>query len=150
MVTPGATVNGAARCSKASVYSTVNWSLVVNTDSGIWAVSENGIACDAYAPAASAIGGVARWARKSDLEFVLNSNTLELRHEQYTSMALEKTLVDRCAKNPDFFQHFASSELTPSALAPGLAPTYRHGGIASGQVRVPRALREPLPLHERP
>src|SRR5262249_655604 len=25
-----------------------NWSLVLNTDSGVWAVSENGIACDAY------------------------------------------------------------------------------------------------------
>ncbi|HEV8325504.1 MAG TPA: hypothetical protein VG389_28100 [Myxococcota bacterium] len=116
-----------------------NWSLVLNTDSGVWAVSENGIACDAYAPEASAIPGLRGYARRMNEEVVLNSNTLELRNEQYTSMILEKTLVDRCKDNPDFYQHFPSSELTPTPLTPGLAPTYRHKAISSGEPRPAQA-----------
>jgi len=112
-----------------------NWSLVIHTDRGVWAVSENGIACDSYAPEASKIPGVRRFAANHGLEVVLNSNTLEGRNEQYTSMILEKALVDRCPDNPDFYQHVSSSELTASRLTPGLAPTYHHGGVSSGSVR---------------
>jgi hypothetical protein len=112
-----------------------NWSLLVNTDSGVWAVSENGIVCDAYAPAASSIPGLRRHARETGEEVILNSNTLEQRNDQYTSMILEKTLCDRCRDNPEFFQHFASSELTSSPLAPRLGPTYSHGAFSSGTVR---------------
>jgi hypothetical protein len=50
-------------------------------------------------------------------------------------MVLERTLVSRCRENPHFYQHFPSSELTPSPLTPGLAPTYRHRAITSGQPR---------------
>jgi len=38
---------------------------------------------------------------------------------------------------PELPQHFASSELVPHVLAPGLAPTYTHGAITFGEVRVP-------------
>lgn len=112
-----------------------NWSLVINTDRGVWAVSENGVACDSYAPEASRIPGLARFAAHNGLEVVLNSNTLEGRNEQYTSMILEKALVDRCPDNPAFYQHLSSSELTSSLLTPGLSPTYHHGGVNSGSVR---------------
>ncbi|MEO7329305.1 MAG: hypothetical protein ABI193_12045 [Minicystis sp.] len=112
-----------------------NWSLVVNTETGIWAVSENGIACDAYAPEMSAIPGVRRFAAQNGVEVILNSNTLEGRNEQYTSMVLEKCLVDRSPQNPSFYQHFASSELTAKAFLPGLKPTYHHGKITSGALR---------------
>ncbi|MFT3767023.1 MAG: hypothetical protein QM820_16115 [Minicystis sp.] len=112
-----------------------NWSLVVNTDNGIWAVSENGVAADAYAPEASKIPGLRKHARREGAEVVLNANTLEGRNEQYTSMVLEKSIVDRCRDNPDFCQHFSSSELTATPFTPGLSPTYRHGGIESGEIR---------------
>jgi hypothetical protein len=112
-----------------------NWSLVLNTESGVWAVSENGIAADSYAPEASAIPGLRRYAAREGVEVILNSNTLEGRNEQYTSMVLEKTLVDRSRKNPAFYQHQSSSELTATAFTPGLSPTLHHGGIESGALR---------------
>jgi hypothetical protein len=112
-----------------------NWSLVLNTESGVWAVSENGIACDAYAPEASSIPGLRRYAARERVEVILNSNTLEGRNEQYTSMVLEKALVDRSRKNPAFYQHQSSSELTATPFTPGLSPTLHHGGIESGTLR---------------
>jgi hypothetical protein len=112
-----------------------NWSLVLNTDRGVWAVSENGVACDSYAPEASGIPGISRYAARHGLEVILNSNTLEGRNEQYTSMILEKALVDRCPESPAFYQHLSSSELTASLLTPGLSPTHAHGGVNSGSVR---------------
>ncbi len=113
-----------------------NWSLVLSTDNGVWAVSENGVACDSYAPEASKIPGLARHARRYGVEVVLNSNTLEGRNEQYTSMVLEKALVDPSRENPAFCQHLASSELTPTPFTPGLSPTHRHAGIESGELRL--------------
>jgi hypothetical protein len=112
-----------------------NWSLVINTDRGVWAVSENGVACDSYAPEASRIPGLRRFAAHHGVEVILNSNTLEGRNEQYTSMILEKALVDACPDNPAFHQHLSSSELTASLLTPGLSPTHAHGGVSSGSVR---------------
>jgi len=112
-----------------------NWSLAVSTDNGVWTVSENGVAADSYSPDASEIPGLRRYARREAVEVVLNANTLEGRNEQYTSMVLEKSIADRCRDNPDFCQHFPSSELTATPLTPGLSPTLRHGGIESGEVR---------------
>jgi hypothetical protein len=112
-----------------------NWSLLVNTDNGVWAVSENGVACDNYSPEASRIAGLRKYAKREGVEVVLNSNTLEGRNEQYTSMVLEKALVDRARDNPDFYQHFSSSELTATPITPGLSPTHRFGGIESGEIR---------------
>jgi glyoxylase-like metal-dependent hydrolase (beta-lactamase superfamily II) len=109
-----------------------NHSIVLHTDRGLWVISENGIACDNYAPEKSAIAGVARHARATGVEVVLNANTRELSLEQYTSMVLEKTLADPCPDGSGFVQHFPSSELAASALAPGVGPTYRHGAITHG------------------
>ncbi len=109
-----------------------NMSLAVHTRSGIWAISENGVGCDAYAPMASKIPGVRKWARARGVEVVMNSNTLEHTQDQYISMLLERELVDRAADAPDFYQHLSSSEHVGSPLAPGLEPTYHHGGLVHG------------------
>jgi hypothetical protein len=47
---------------------------------------------------------------------------------------LEKALADRSRAAPDFYQHCPSSELTSTPFTPGLSPTYRVGGIESGEL----------------
>ncbi|MCA9594825.1 MAG: hypothetical protein KC776_16005, partial [Myxococcales bacterium] len=60
--------------------------------------------------------------------------TPELGATQYTSMILERTLVDRVNRAPGFVQMFPSSEVTPSPIAPGLSPTIVHGALSYGEV----------------
>jgi glyoxylase-like metal-dependent hydrolase (beta-lactamase superfamily II) len=116
-----------------------NHTLVIVTDKGAWTISENGICVDAYAPGASEIRGVSRFARDYGVEVILNANTREHSLDQYTSMVLEKTIADPVADRPELPQHFSSSELVGHPLALGLAPTYSHqaityGTVTSGQV----------------
>lgn len=111
-----------------------NHSLVMNTDRGLWTVSENGIAVECYAPEHSAISGLRQHARVADVEVILNANTREATLDQYTSMVLEKNLADPSPERPEFPQHFPSSELVKSRIAPGLSPTYSYGHITHGQV----------------
>ncbi len=111
-----------------------NHSPVVVTDRGLWTISENGIAVDSYAPEHSRIPGLRRHARDTGAEVILNGNTREGTLDQYTSMVLEKTLADPCPDRPELPQHFPSSELVASPLAPGLRPGYSHGAITHGQV----------------
>jgi hypothetical protein len=107
-----------------------NHTIVLHTDRGLWTISENGIAADNYQPERSEIAGLASHARSRGVEVILNANTREHSLDQYTSMVLEKELADR---NPDgWVQHFPSSELTASALMPGLAPTISHAKIQQG------------------
>ncbi|MBE7449334.1 MAG: hypothetical protein HS111_10655 [Kofleriaceae bacterium] len=116
-----------------------NHSIAMVTDRGVWTVSENGVAVDAYAPEASAIAGLSGFARARGVEVILNANTREHTLDQYTSMVLEKTLADPCPDRPEFPQHFSSSELVRHPLAPGLGPTYSHGAITHGQLEGRRA-----------
>jgi glyoxylase-like metal-dependent hydrolase (beta-lactamase superfamily II) len=109
-----------------------NHTIVLHTDRGLWCISENGVACDAYSPAHSHIAGLKRSAAADGVEAILNSNTREGSLDQYTSMVLEAQLADRVPEAPEFLQHFPSSELTASWLAPGLAPTYSHRAITHG------------------
>lgn len=111
-----------------------NHSPAIVTDRGVWTVSENGVCVDAYAPESSRIKGLPGWARSTGVEVILNANTRERSLDQYTSMVLEKTLAHPVADRPEFPQHFSSSEMVKSVLAPGLAPTYTHGHIAHGEV----------------
>jgi hypothetical protein len=111
-----------------------NHTIVMVTDRGAWTISENGICVDAYAPGVSRIRGLARYARDSGVEVILNANTREGSLDQYTSMVLEKTLADTVPDRPELPQHFSSSELVGHALAPGLSPTYSHGAITYGEV----------------
>ncbi len=118
-----------------------NHSLVVVTDRGAWTISENGICVDAYAPGSSSIRGVARHARDTGVEVILNANTREGSLDQYTSMVLEKTLADAVPDRPELPQHFASSELVAHPLALGLAPSYTHEAITHGTPVVVAAVR---------
>lgn len=121
-----------------------NHSIVLHAATGLWTISENGIAAECYAPECSAIPGLRQHARSSGEEAILNANTREQSLDQYTSMVLEKTLADPSQERPEFPQHFASSELVASPLAPGLAPTFCHRTLHHGEVvRSGRAGQEP-------
>ena len=116
-----------------------NQTLFLNTEGGVWGISENGTCADNWSPLESKIAGLANTCRRLDLDIILNSNTPESAADQYTSMILERTVVDRVKRAPSFVQMFSSSEVTPSLLAPGLRPTVIHGEITSGQITKPEA-----------
>ncbi len=111
-----------------------NQTLFVNTSDGVWGCSENGTCADNWTPQESRIAGLAALCRRQDLDVVLNANTPEFGATQYTSMILERTLVDRVNRAPGFCQMFPSSEVTPSPIAPGLSPTVVHGELHYGEV----------------
>ena len=110
-----------------------NQTLFLNTSDGVWGSSENGTCADNWSPLESRMKGLAQLCRRQDLDVVINSNTPELGADQYTSMILERTLVDRVSRAPAFCQMFPSSEVTPSPLAFGLTPTIVHGGLNYGE-----------------
>mgnify|MGYP000328697944 CR=1 FL=1 len=93
-------------------------------DTGCYTVSENGVCMDAYTPEHSTIPGLAAHARHTGEEVILNANTLEGSLDQYNSMVKEKLLADPYARDGRFVQHFSSSELVHSPLAPGLRATH--------------------------
>ncbi len=111
-----------------------NQTLFVKTDRGVWGVSENGTCADAWSPRASSIAGVAAAAKSTGVEVLMNANTPEYGADQYTSMLLEKALVDRVPHNEEFVQMFPSSEVTPGLIAPGLGPSYQFGRVEHGTV----------------
>lgn len=115
-----------------------NQTLFVNTDNGVWGVSENGTCADNWSPMESKIRGLSSHCTRAEIDVVLNANTPELGAQQYTSMVLERTLVDRVKRAPAFVQMFPSSEITPHILAPGIAPTLLHRAISSGTVTTKR------------
>jgi hypothetical protein len=111
-----------------------NQTLFFNTSDGVWGCSENGTCADNWTPIESRIKGLAALCRRQDLDVILNANTPELGATQYTSMILERTLVDRLNSNPGFCQMFPSSEVTPSPLSVGLRPTVVHDSLVYGEV----------------
>ncbi len=115
-------------------HTTGNQTLFLNTASGVWGISENGTCADNWSPLESRIKGLAYLCKKQDLDVVLNANTPELGAVQYTSMILERTIVDRVRRAPAFVQMFPSSEITPSLISPGLAPSLLHRAITHGEV----------------
>lgn len=110
-------------------HATGNQTLVLNTGTGIWAMSENVVATECLTPEHSTIPGVAGWARKWGQEVVINANTIESTATQYDFCVLEKTLVDRAQADERFLQFFPTSELTPSVFGPGTRPTFEHRGL---------------------
>ncbi|MCW2950278.1 MAG: hypothetical protein JWN41_1291 [Thermoleophilia bacterium] len=114
-----------------------NFSLVVNTERGIFASSENGIAVESYAPLHSKLPGVAKWARRWNYEVVMNFNTPEYASMQYNSMVKEKLIADPIPGAEQFPQVFPTSEFTKYWMAPGIKPTYEHGELTLGAVRSP-------------
>jgi hypothetical protein len=111
-----------------------NQTLFLNTDQGVWGISENGTCADSWSPLDSKIRGLADTCRKQDIDIIINSNTPEYGADQYTSMVLERTVVDRVRRAPAFVQMFPSSEATPSLLAPGVSATLLHRAITVGEV----------------
>jgi hypothetical protein len=120
-----------------------NQTLFVHGDNGVFGCSENGTCADNWSPHLSRLPGLRATARLLDLEVVLNSNTPELAAEQYTSMLLERAVVDRAKANSAFYQMFPSSEVTRSFIAPHVKPTHTFGKMESGAVRVPEAAGHP-------
>ncbi len=99
---------------------------------GVFAVSENGIAPECYLPAASGIRSLRDYARKYDAEVVLNGNSLESAMSQYTSMVLEKSLVDRGAAGGEIPNILCSSPFVRSPLAWGVGPSFVLGPVDAG------------------
>jgi hypothetical protein len=108
-----------------------NQTLFCHAERGVFGCSENGTCVDNWAPQMSRIPGLAETARAQDLRFILNTNTPETA-VQYTSMALERSLVDPLAEAPAFPQMFSSSEVTAHWMAPGVRPTASIGERDSG------------------
>jgi hypothetical protein len=115
-------------------HSTGMMSLVVRTDTGIWASSENVVATEMLTPEHSRIRGVCRAAREWGLEVVLNGNTLEHTTLQYNSVIKEKSVVDRSTVDGRFLQFFPTSELTHNPLMWGTSPTFSFGRLRHGQL----------------
>jgi hypothetical protein len=121
-----------------------NQTLFLATDQGVWGCSENGVAADSWSPIDSNIAGLKQYARHNDVDLVLNLNTPESGVDQYTSMTLERIVVDRVSRAPAFVQMFPSSELMASAIAPGLAPTLQFERITVGEVLAQPPLDNPV------
>jgi hypothetical protein len=115
-----------------------NQTLVINTETGIWASSENVIAAECLTPEHSHIAGISRYARTWGQEVVLNANTLEDAARQYNSCVLEKLIVDPSRADARFLQFMPSSELTSNPFSPGTSPTFTHSGIFHGTLRPSR------------
>jgi hypothetical protein len=116
-----------------------NQTLFMNTEQGVWGISENGTCADNWSPHDSKIPGVAYTCKMQDLDLVVNSNTPEYGATQYTSMALERAIVDRVRRAPAFIQMFPSSEVTPTLTAALLTPTLLHKSLSFGEVARPSA-----------
>ena len=116
-----------------------NHSFVTRTELGVLVTSENGVGPDAYAPLYSRIPGVAKYARATGAEVILNGNTLESSVEQYISMVMEKTIAGPSQANPDFPNMACSSELDAFWAFPGIKPTFRFGDLKLG-ARLPSAI----------
>lgn len=119
-------------------HTTGNQTLFAHADEGVFGCSENGTSADNWAPTESRIPGLKKQAELYEFEVVLNTNTPELWAEQYTSMILERELVDRVPGLPEFVQMFPSSEVTPSAFAPGIRPSMIFQNRDSGLLRTSR------------
>jgi hypothetical protein len=109
-------------------------SLVLHTDTGLWVCSANGVAAECWAPGASRLPGVRRWATTWGHEVVPETSTRAEGAQQYDAMVLEAALADT-EPSGRFPQVLPSAELTAHRLAPRLAPTHTVGAIAHGTVR---------------
>ncbi len=112
--------------------------LFINTGDGAWGISANGVSVDSWSPLASRIRGVRGHARRAALDVLPSAATPDHLGDQVTSMGLERAIASRVRAAPAFAQVLASSELTASALSPGLRATLCFGGLSVGVVSRPR------------
>ncbi|WP_159396696.1 hypothetical protein [Sorangium cellulosum] len=115
-------------------HSTGNQTLFLHTERGLVGVSENGVSADNWSPRESKIPGVAKRCKDQDLDVLLNLDTPESGADQYTSMLLERAMVDPVPERPEFVQMVTGFEVTRSMLAPGISPTYYFGGFSVGSL----------------
>lgn len=120
-------------------HTTGNQTLFVHADRGVFGCSENGTSADNWSPKQSRIPGLKRQAEFYDYEVILNANTPELCAEQYTSMILEREIVDRVDGRPEYAQMFPSSEVNPSPFAPGIRPAVLFEERDSGKLHIRRS-----------
>ncbi len=116
-----------------------NHSIVLNTSSGVWTSSENGMMPEAYDPAASSIPGLAGYAAETGFEVVLNSNTPESSGVQYNSMVKEKLIAGRGGPKGETVQHFCSSEMSSWWFSQRTGPGHTFGAITDGELQVTSA-----------
>ncbi|MBX7256846.1 MAG: hypothetical protein K1Y02_10820 [Candidatus Hydrogenedentes bacterium] len=109
-----------------------NHSIVVRTPEGLFVTSENGVGADSYAPKNSRILGLRRYAERTGIDVILNSNTLERGLDQYISMVQERAIAGLSPRNEDFYNVVSSSELTAYWMFPGIRPTFAFGQIQFG------------------
>jgi glyoxylase-like metal-dependent hydrolase (beta-lactamase superfamily II) len=109
-----------------------NQTLFVNGAEGVFGCSENGCSVDNWSPRASRIPGLRSYAEQYEVDVILNANTPEFGGQQFASMVLERSVVDRVPGRADLAQMFPSSEVTASALAPLVRPSVEFGHRDSG------------------
>jgi hypothetical protein len=112
-----------------------NHSLVAHTDAGLLVTSENGVCVDNWAPANSRNDVVRKYAKKLNLEIVLNGNTQESSVEQYISMVMEKEIAGPSSSDPEIPNVVPSSELTPWWPFRGIEPTKLIGDLEFGALQ---------------
>jgi uncharacterized protein YjiS (DUF1127 family) len=111
-----------------------NHSLVARVPDGIRVTSENGVGADAYAPMNSKVNAIHRYAKSTNMEVILNGNTLEDSTDQYISMVIEKTIAGPSI-NPDFPNCASSSEATPFWLIPSHKVSHLIGEAKFGSLQ---------------
>lgn len=120
-----------------------NHSLVARVPDGIRVTSENGVGADAYAPINSKVNAIRRYAKDTDMEVILNGNTLEDSTDQYISMVVEKTIAGP-STNSDFPNFASSSEATPYWLIPGFKVSHLIGEAKFGSLQNKSAITRTL------
>jgi hypothetical protein len=111
-----------------------NHSFVVRTEEGLMVTSENGVGPDSYAPLRSSLPGLRKYAQRTGVEVILNSNTLESSVDQYISMVMEREIAGRSVRNPDFYNVVPSSEFAGYWAFPGLKPSFSFGDLLFGSL----------------
>ncbi len=111
-----------------------NHSLVCHTEEGLLVSSENGVSADNYAPHASRINAVRRYAQATGMEIILNGNTLEGGLDQYISMVVEKEIAGPSVRDSEFCNFVPSSEMAAYWAFPGLRPSFSFGPLQFGEI----------------
>lgn len=112
-----------------------NHSIVFNAPGrGVFAISENGICPDSYIPRASKIRSLRDYAERYGAEVVMNANSVESIFAQYTSMIVEKELVDRGDAGGEVPNIYNSSPFVRSPLAWGIGPSFSIRPIDAGEM----------------
>lgn len=122
-------------------HTTGNQTIFVHGERGVFGCSENGTSADSWSPRQSRIPGLKKASDLYGFDVILNTNTPELWTTQYNHMMVERTLVDPVPERPEFVQMFPSSEVTPSAMAPGIRPSMVFTERDSGAVQTARSVR---------